>query len=49
MRIWSKRKRARLLARAKLLDRWAARLRRQVREHTPKRRILDKPRLVDAA
>ena len=45
MKIWSKRKRARLLARARLLDRWAAQIRAKVKAHTPKRRILG-PRLV---
>lgn len=44
MKVWSKRKRARLLARARFLDRWAQRLRAQVKAHTPKRAT--KPKLV---
>jgi hypothetical protein len=48
VKTWSKRKRARLLARARLLDRWAARIRAKVKAHTPKRMLLG-PRLVKSA
>lgn len=50
MKIWSKRKRDRLLARARFLDRWAASIRAKVKAHTPKRSVLGKkPHLVEAA
>jgi hypothetical protein len=48
MKPWSKRKRDRLLARARFLDRWAARIRLKVKQHTPRRSVL-KPHLMEAA
>jgi hypothetical protein len=45
MKLWSPAKRARRLKLARLLDRWAARLRAQVKAHTP-RRAFRQPRLV---
>jgi hypothetical protein len=48
MKIWSKRKRDRRLAFARWLDRRAARIRKEVKAHTPKRTILG-PRLVKSA
>jgi hypothetical protein len=44
MKPWSKRKRDRLLARARFLDRWAASIRAKVKQHTPHR--IAKPHLV---
>ena len=43
-RPWSKSRRSRHLALARLLDRWAARIRADVKVHTPKRSM--KPKLV---
>jgi hypothetical protein len=40
MKPWSKRKRDRHLAFAKILDRWATRIRTRVKQRTPKRRIV---------
>jgi hypothetical protein len=48
MKIWSKAKRDRRLRLARWLDRWAARIRADVKAHTPKRHILG-PRLVKSA
>lgn len=45
---WSKRKRERLLARARFLDQWAQRIRAKVKAHTPKR-TMKKPRLMSVA
>lgn len=46
MSIWSKAKRDRRLAFARWLDRWAARIRADVKAHTPKRSVIGKPHLV---
>jgi len=46
MKPWSKRKRERRLAFARWLDQWAARIRADVKAHTPRRSVISKPRLV---
>lgn len=48
MKTWSKGKRDRRLALARLLDRWARKLRAQVKAHTPRRQFTA-PRLVKSA
>lgn len=48
MKTWSKRRRDRWLAIARVFDAWAQRIRARVKAHTPKRQFA-KPRLVKSA
>jgi hypothetical protein len=49
MKTWSKAKRDRRLRVARWLDQWAARIRADVKAHTPKRQLVAPPRLVKSA